>query len=142
VTDRDKATPIRARLIDEAGNRCGYCRAHQQYVYETLHIEHIEPRARGGSSDEDNLWLACALCNRAKSDQTHGRDPVTGRRVRLFNPRRQKWKRHFQWSEDGIEVIGRTVCGRATVESLKLNNDLAVLVRMNWIKAGWHPPKD
>lgn len=59
---------IRARLVDQAGNRCGYCRAHQQYIYETLHIEHIEPRARGGSNDEHNLWLACALCDRAKSN--------------------------------------------------------------------------
>jgi 5-methylcytosine-specific restriction endonuclease McrA len=82
------AASLRARMVAQAGNRCGYCRAHQQYVYETLHIEHIEPRARGGSNDEANLWLACALCNRAKRDQTHGRDPVTRRWVRLFNPRR------------------------------------------------------
>jgi hypothetical protein len=62
--------------------------------------------------------------------------------VRLFHPRRQQWKRHFQWSEEGTEIIGRTVCGRATVEVLNMNNDLAVLVRLNWIKAGWHPPTD
>lgn len=128
--------------MEQAGHRCGYCLAHQQYVYEKLQIEHIEPRVLGGSDDEDNLWLACSLCNRYKSDKTHGRDPVTGRRVRLFNPRRQKWKRHFRWSEDGTEIIGRTVCGRATVEALNMNNDLAVLVRSNWIKAGWHPPAD
>lgn len=138
----DSAVALRARLVEQAGNRCGYCRAHQHYVYEPLHIEHIEPRARGGSNDEENLWLACALCNRSKSDRTHGRDPVTGRRVRLFHPRRQQWKRHFQWSEEGTEIIGRTVCGRATVEVLNMNNDLAVLVRLNWIKAGWHPPTD
>jgi hypothetical protein len=99
-------------------------------------------RACGGSNDEANLWLACALCNRGKRDQTHGQDPVTGRRVRLFNPRRQQWKRHVQWSADGTEIIGRTVCGRATVAALHLNSDLAVLVRTNWIKAGWHPPMD
>lgn len=133
---------IRAHIAEQAGHRCGYCLAHQQYVYEKLQVEHIEPRALGGSDDEDNLWLACSLCNRYKSDKTHGRDPVTGRQVRLFNPRRQKWKRHFRWSEDGTEVIGRTVCGRATVEALNMNNDLAVLVRSNWVKAGWHPQTD
>jgi len=42
----------------------------------------------------------------------------------------------------GTEITGRTVCGRATVAALHLNSDLAVLVRMNWIKAGWHPPTD
>jgi HNH endonuclease len=138
----DIAAPLGARIVAQAGNRCGYCLAHQQYVYEMLHIEPIEPRARGGSNDEANLWMACALCNGAKRDQTHGRDSVTRRWVRLFNPRRQQWKRHFQWSEDGTEIIGRTVCGRATVEALHMNSDLAILVRMNWIKVGWHPPTD
>ena len=80
----DIAAPLRARIIAQAGNRCGYCRAHQQYVYDTLHIEHITPRVRGGSNEEANLWLACGLCNRAKREQTHGRDPVTGRRCASF----------------------------------------------------------
>jgi hypothetical protein len=68
VTDRDKAITIRARLIDEAGNRCGDCRAHQQYVYETLHIEHIEPRACGGGNDEEfrRLWVALGPHPRGK----------------------------------------------------------------------------
>jgi hypothetical protein len=71
-----------------------------------------------------------------KSDQTHGRDPLTGHRVRLFNPRRQLWKRHFRWSDDGAFIIGRTACGRATVAALNLNNLVAVTVRRNWIAAG------
>jgi len=133
---------LRARLVVATGNRCGYCQAQQQYLYEPLHLEHLLPRARGGSSDEGNLWLACSLCNRYKGDRTHSRDPVTGRRVRLFNPRHQRWHRHCRWSADGTEILGQTVCGRATVVALQLNNDLAVLVRRNWIRAGWHPPAD
>jgi hypothetical protein len=105
-----------------------------------LEIEHIMPKACGGTDDEGNLWLACRLCNSAKGAQTHGRDPETGRRVRLFNPRRQKWSRHFRWSDDEVYIIGRTACGRATVVALKLNNEIALTVRQNWIKAGWHPP--
>ena len=103
----DISASARARIIEQAGNRCGYCRAHQQHVYETLQVEHIEPRAHGGSNDIENLW-----------------------------------KRHFDWSIDGTEIVGRTICGRATVEALNLNSDLAVLVRTNWIKVGWHPPED
>jgi 5-methylcytosine-specific restriction endonuclease McrA len=87
---------LRARITEQAGNRCGYCRAPQQHVYETLHIEHIEPRAHGGGNDEENLWLACSLCNRYKSDKMHGRDPVTGRWVRLFNHRA-----YGMWTGDG-----------------------------------------
>jgi len=133
---------LRARIRAQAGNRCGYCLARQEYVPWVLEVEHIVPRSKGGTDDEENLWLACHSCNLFKRDQTHSRDPLIGRRVRLFNPRRQQWKRHFRWGEDGALIIGRTACGRATVVALKLNNLVVVTVRRNWIAAGWHPPKD
>lgn len=74
--------------------------------------------------------------------QLTGRDPLRGRRVRLFNPRRQRWSRHFRWSEEGTHIIGRTSCGRATVIALQLNHVIAVMVRREWVAAGWHPPID
>jgi hypothetical protein len=107
-----------------------------------LEIEHLLPAARGGTDAEDNLWLSCRSCNSFKGVQTHVRDPVTNRRVRLFNPRRQKWSQHFRWSPDGIQIIGRTACGRATVIALRLNNIFAVTARREWVAAGWHPPQD
>jgi len=58
----------------------------------------------------------------------------------LFHPRQQKWSEHFAWSEDGTEIMGLTACGRTTVLALRLNNELAVTVRLNWVQAGWHPP--
>jgi hypothetical protein len=75
-----------------------------------------------------------------KGTQTSGNDPLTRKSVRLFNPRRQRWWRHFRWSEDGLRVVGRTAAGRATVIALQLNNAIAVAVRRNWVAAGWHPP--
>jgi len=107
-----------------------------------LEVEHIIPTAAGGSDDEENLWLSCTACNRYKGTQVKGRDPRTGRRVRLFNPRRQKWVRHFRWSDNGTEIIGLTATGRATVEALRLNNELAKQARTIWRDAGIHPPKD
>ena len=133
---------LRAKVRAQAENRCGYCGARQEYVPWALEVEHIVPKSKGGADDEGNLWLACHACNLFKGAQTHGRDPLTGRRVRLFNPRRQQWKRHFQWSDDGAFIIGRTACGRATVIALNLNNMVAVTVRQNWIAAGWHPPEE
>ena len=132
---------LRAQVRAAAANRCGYCLTHQAYVPWTLEIEHIVPWAKGGSNAEDNLWLACRSCNLFKSHQTHGTDPVTGRRIRLFNPRQQRW-RHFRWSHDGVLIIGRTVAGRATVVALHLNDMVAVTVRRNWVAAGWHPPTE
>lgn len=132
---------LRARVRAQAGNRCGYCLARQEYVSWVLEIDHIVPKSKGGTDDEENLWLACHSCNLFKSDQTHGRDSLTGRQVRLFNPRRQQRRRHFRWSDDGDFIIGRTACGRATVVALNLNNLVTVTVRRNWIAAGWHPPE-
>ena len=131
---------VRARVRIAAGDRCGYCRSPQHLVLGPLEVEHIIPSGRGGSDDETNLWLACRMCNNFKGVQTHGLDPVNGRRVRLFNPRRQRWSRHFIWSADGTQIQGRTASGRATVAALQLNNVIAVTVRRAWVSAGWHPP--
>ena len=72
----------------------------------------------------------------------HGPDPTTGEPTRLFNPRHQRWKEHFAWSEDGLQILGLTACGGATVAALQINNVIAVTVRRAWIAAGWHPPTD
>jgi hypothetical protein len=106
-----------------------------------MHVEHIDPIVEGGASTENNLWLSCPLCNGHKGTQTHSVDPVTRRRMRLFNPRRQVWRDHFRWSDDGIEVMGVTPVGRATVIALKLNNDHLVRARRRWVAVGWHPPQ-
>lgn len=119
-----------------------YCRSLQKYVLGILEIEHIIPRAAGGTDDEDNLWLACRLCNAYKGIQTHARDSVTNHKVKLFNPRLQKWSRHCTWVNNGTQITGLTACGRATVLALQLNNPYAVTVRQAWVSAGWHPPTE
>ena len=133
---------VRDRVRTQAQNRCGYCHSHQRYVLGPLEIEHIIPKANGGGDEEENLWLACRLCNNYKGTQTQTIDPLTHRKVKLFNPRRQKWSRHFTWSEDGIYIVGLTATGRATVLALQLNNAYAVAVRQAWVSVGWHPPVD
>lgn len=131
---------IRAQVRQRAGDRCEYCLSQQEYVMGRLQIDHIQPVAKGGTDSENNLCLACELCNQYKWTQIKAHDPETSEIFPLFNPRQQKWTEHFGWSEDGTEILGRTACGRATVEALRLNNALAVLVRRNWVRAGWYPP--
>jgi hypothetical protein len=142
MTETQIPAAVQARVRADARDRYGYCLTRQQYAMQVLEIEHIMPRAAGASDDEENLWLACRLCNNAKGIQTHARDPLTNRLVRLFNPRSQNWDRPFCWIDGNVRVKGRTVCGRATVEALNLNNEIALVVRQNWVKAGWHPPED
>jgi 5-methylcytosine-specific restriction endonuclease McrA len=106
-----------------------------------MHCEHIIPKSKGGATTLENLALACAWCNGYKGTQTSGRDPRTGRKVRLFHPRKDRWERHFRWSEDGIRIIGKTSIGRATVAALRLNREELVRLRQLLVAVGEHPPK-
>ena len=131
---------IKERVRQRAKNRCEYCLSHQEYILGRLQIDHIQPIAKGRTNTEDNLCLACELCNQYKWTQTEGIDLESGEVVSLFNPRKQQWKENFAWTSDGINIIGTTACGRATINALRLNNNLAIIVRKNWVQAGWHPP--
>jgi 5-methylcytosine-specific restriction endonuclease McrA len=57
---------IRQFLLEKWGRRCAYCGA----TNTPLQVEHIVPRARGGSDRLSNLTLACAPCNQKKGTQT------------------------------------------------------------------------
>lgn len=133
---------MRRRVRNAFGNRCSYCLAAQRYILSKLEIEHIIPFALGGGNDERNLCLACRLCNLYKSYQIEAIDPITKAVVALYNPHTQAWSDHFQWSQDGAMIAGLTPVGRATVDALQLNNEIAVEVRRNWVLVGWHPPSD
>src|SRR5262249_4787710 len=106
-----------------------------------FHIDHIIPTARGGATVFGNLCLSCPFCNQFKQQRTRARDPQTGRTTRLFNPRRDKWRQHFKWSDDGTQLVGLTASGRATVSALCMNNAISVKARGYWVVSGVHPPR-
>ena len=133
---------LRHKVEQAAKHRCGYCLTPQAITGMRMQIDHIVPEAAGGTTAEENLWLACVSCNRFKGTRTHADDPTTGQSVPLFNPRTQEWKQHFVWSEDGTEIVGLTARGRATVEVLRMNNPDIVGARSLWIQAGWWPPEE
>lgn len=130
------------RLRQELGLRCGYCRTSSAITGERHTIEHLIPTARGGSSEEENLWISCRRCNGAKGTQVDAIDPESGQRAPLFNPRTQVWKEHFIWSSDGTLIVGLTPDGRATVAALKMNHLDIVKARRLWVSVGWHPPEE
>jgi len=133
---------LREPVARRSNYRCGYCATPVKITGARMVIDHIVPEAAGGPTKESNLWLACHACNEFKGPQSHARDPLTGRRVRLFNPRRQRWSDHFTWSEDGSKVISTTACGRATALALQMNHTDIVFARRRWAYAGWWPPED
>lgn len=127
----------RAAVWERAEMRCEYCRLHSQDWDElTFHIDHIYAKKHGGSDDLQNLCLSCPECNMAKSSDLSG--PVDDKIVPLFHPRRQGWSRHFDW--DGPVLIGKTLCAKATVYVLDINNDWRVRMRQMLIDEGRFPP--
>ena len=136
------SSELRRTVAERAFHRCEYCHSLELVTGGPLQIEHVIPEIQGGGTTLDNLALACARCNLHKGIRTRYRDPVSGRIVSLFNPRTQKWSRHFTWSEDGTRVVGRTRSGRATIIALNMNHPTIVLSRNLWVNLGIHPPND
>lgn len=115
---------LRRRVRAEfAEPRCAYCHSPERLLGIPLEVDHIIPTSLSGKTEFDNLCLSCRSCNGYKWKRTHARDPQSGRRTRLFHPRQQNWIDHFAWSGDGTLIIGISAVGRATVETLNVNND-------------------
>jgi HNH endonuclease len=131
----------REYIRQRAGNSCEYCLSQQKYVFGKFQIDHITPIAEGGADDDENLCLACEMCNQFKWAKIEGIDPQSGILAPLFNPRVDNWNDHFIWTAEGYEIIGLTNKGRATVDVLRMNNQIAVTVRKHWCTVGWHPPE-
>jgi HNH endonuclease len=120
-----------------AGNRCEYCRRHQDDdPLFTFHIEHIIAKQHQGSDDPSNLALSCHNCNSAKGPNIAGL--VQGKIVPLVHPRRQKWKRHFRW--EGAKIVAKTKTAQATIAVLDLNATHHLILRKALLKAGSFPP--
>ena len=141
ATSERISSSLHRQVSEQARDLCEYCHCPAHFTNASFHCEHIRPRNAGGRTALDNLAWACPWCNGHKYTKTHAQDPYTGRRVSLFNPRRQRWSRHFAWSEDFMYVVGRTMTGRATVDALHLNRPQLLNLRRLLHAAGEHPPK-
>jgi hypothetical protein len=128
-------------VVRRAGNRCEYCRLSQEFQVATFPVDHVLPVVLGGSTQLDNLALACPRCNAEKWTHTEAADPVSGARLPLFNPRTQNWADHFRWStSDPTLIEPLTPIGRATVDLLGLNSNPHLTVRRWLIAIKMHPP--
>jgi len=120
---------------------CEYCGCPYDFANQFFSIEHILPKSKEGTDKRSNLAYACQCCNGHKYNKIVGLDPVNNQIVSLYNPRKDKWKEHFNWSEDYLSVEGVSPIGRATVETLHLNRENLVNLRAALFAFGEHPPK-
>ena len=105
----------------------------------TFEIDHIIARKHGGRTTASNLALSCFYCNTYKGPNLAGVDPVLGRIIRLFHPRRHKWSAHFRW--EGPTLVGKTPIGSATIAVLQVNHPEAVAARRALIEEGVFPSR-
>ena len=131
---------VRRIVATRANNICEYCRCLEQFSTQSFTVDHIKPRKVGGETILENLAWSCFGCNAYKHTKIEGIDPETNQKVSLFNPRKQSWQDHFKWSENKIEMIGKTACGRATIFALSLNRLGIVTLRRLLITVNVHPP--
>jgi len=129
---------LRQQVIQRANSRCEYCGISQAGQVATFHIDHVVPSVAGGTTTADNLALACVSCSLRKGARQKIEDPMTGNAVKVFHPRQQSWKDHFSWR--GVELVGLTATGRATVSALDLNRPTMLAIRAEEELLGRHPP--
>ena len=129
---------LRALVRRRARFRCEYCGLPESRApVAPLHIDHIVARKHSGATRPSNLAVACHHCNFHKQTDLVGVDRRTGKRAALFNPRRHKWQRHFEWS--GLILVGLTAIGRATVAVLAMNDEDMIDLRTTLQEEGAFP---
>jgi 5-methylcytosine-specific restriction endonuclease McrA len=74
---------IREYLLEKWGRECAYCGEKDT----PLQIEHIDPKANGGSNRISNLTLACDPCNKEKGRQSLVAFFSTSKRLKKHQPR-------------------------------------------------------
>lgn len=130
---------LRRFVERRAGERCEYCRAPQLLASAPFHVEHIDPRSRGGRDDPDNLALGCGTRNFATGPRIAIPTADGTALIPLFNPRQHAWDEHCAWAGDGITLTGRAAIGVATIAALNMNRCRQLRARPLWRQRGLFP---
>lgn len=123
----DISPEIRQIIASRANHVCEYCLMAEEDAYFRFQVEHIISRKHGGSSELENLALACVFCNRYKGSDIASLIPETNELVRLYNPRTDRWSEHFRIA--GVVIEPLTKIGEVTVRILQMNSDDQILER-------------
>ena len=96
LTRREARQQWRQSIKDAWNNRCAYC-GKPPIADESLTVDHVRPKSRGGEDRTTNCIPACAECNQSKSSQ----DWVDWFRAQEFYAIESEW-RIRQWLSGGL----------------------------------------
>jgi HNH endonuclease len=128
---------LRARIRQRARQRCEYCLIHEQNTGFPHQPDHIIACKHGGETVEENLAWSCFLCNHLKGSDIASVDVETGRIVRLFHPRKDRWSRHFRLEQ--ARIVPLTAVGRVTEYLLQFNHPETLEMRETLLAEGQYP---
>ena len=122
---------LRRAVIERAHDRCEYCLQPSALAFCSHEIDHVIAEKHGGATAEENLALACKLCNTFKGSDIASIDPESQEVVRLYQPRRDRWQDHFKIQQ--AEFTPLTPIARTTVWLLQLNRGDRLQERSLWL---------
>ncbi len=128
---------VRQEVAARAQYLCEYCLISEEDSYFAHQVEHIISLKHGGSSDLENLALACVFCNRNKGSDIASVVPGTSEIVRFYSPRIDMWMNHFRL--EGVSITSLTEIGEATVRILQMNHVDRILEREVLTLRGRYP---
>lgn len=128
---------LRRQVRVRASGCCEYCLVHEEDTYLAHEPDHVIAEKHGGATTFENLAWACAACNRYKGTDLTSIDPLNNKIVPLYNPRQQRWSRHFRLNGARIEPL--TATGRATEHLLHLNEKRCIDERLKLMSSGHYP---
>ena len=128
------AKSLRQLVRDRARRRCEYCQMPEDRDVQPFQVDHIRATKHSGLTSLQNLAWSCLPCNVFKGPNVAGYDPESDSLQPLFNPRRDDWSDHFEWT--GAELVGLTPIGRTTIQVLRINETDRVELREVLIALG------
>ena len=131
---------LREFVASRANHICEYCLISESDAFIKFQMEHIISRKHGGSSEPENLALACVFCNLHKGSDIASISPETNELVRFFDPRNDRWSKNFRLS--GAEILPVSNVGEATIRIFKMNGEDRLLERQLLINLGRYPSNE
>ncbi len=128
---------IRQEVAERANYRCEYCLRRESDSFIRYQIDHIISRKHGGLTISENLAYSCPVCNGNKGPNVGTVLQDEEIFVRLFNPRKHNWDKHFDLAEGTF--VAKSKIGEATIKVLDLNNINRILERLDLIATGLFP---
>lgn len=128
------------RIARNCRGQCVYCTISEgEYGgIDNFHVEHFRPKSRFKTleNDIDNLYVACAICNRFKSDDWPGEPDAKGLKATFLDPGVSDYSKHIRYRGDTMLLHGSTVAGCFMVERLFLNRQQLLFSRRYRVATG------